>query len=112
MVVVVVVHHHHLHLDDFGHFAEFVVIRRALAEDRMALMMKILDNRQMVVSWLWCQTYVMDQHHNLTDAGRNHRRKGCVGMRCLMGFQIEDVNVQTFDPDPQATVRKRVRDDV
>jgi len=67
-VVVVVVHHHHhhLHLDDFGQFAEFVVIGKVLAEDKMALMMKILDNRQMVVSWLWCQTYVMDQHHNLT----------------------------------------------
>ena len=104
MVVVVVVHHHHhhlhLHLDDFGHFTEFVVIGKALAEDRMTLMMKILDNRQMVVSWLWCQTYVMDQHHNLTDAGRNHMKKGRVGMRCLMGCQIEDVNVQTFDPDP------------
>jgi len=102
-----VVHHHHqhhLHLDDFGHFADgeplFVVIGKALAEDRMTLMMEILDNRQMVVSWLWCQTYVMDQHHNLTDARRNHMRKGRVGMRCLMGFQIEDVNVQKFDLDP------------
>jgi len=53
VVVVVVVHHHHhhhpLHLDDFGHFADdeplFVVIGKALAEDRMALMMNILDNR-------------------------------------------------------------------
>jgi len=27
-------------------------------------------------------------------------RKGHVGMMCLMGCQIEDVNVQTFDPDP------------
>jgi len=101
-VVVVVVHHRHrhLHLDDFGHFEEFVVIGKALAEDRMALMMKILDNRQMVVSWLRFQTYVMDQHHKLTDAGRNRMRKGCVGMRCLMGCQIEDMNVQTFDLDP------------
>jgi len=72
VVVVVVVrhhhhHHHHLHLDDFGHFTKFVVIGKALADDRMTLMMKILDNRQMMVSWWWCQTYVMDQHHNLTD---------------------------------------------
>ena len=104
MVVVVVVHHHHhhlhLHLDDFGHFTEFVVIGKALAEDRMTLMMKILDNRQMVVPWLWFQTYVMDQHHKLTDAGRNRMRKGRVRIRCLMGCQIEDVNVQTFDLDP------------
>jgi len=37
VVVVVVVHHHHhhLHLDDFGHFAEFMVIGKALAEDRI-----------------------------------------------------------------------------
>ena len=101
MVVVVVHHHyHHLHLDNFGYFKEFVVIGKTLAEDRMTLMMKILDNRQMVVSWLWFQTYVMDQHHKLTDAGRNRMRKGRVGMRCLMGYQIEDVNVQTFDLDP------------
>jgi len=54
----------------------------------------------------------MDQHHNLTDAGRNHMTKGCVGMRCLMGCQNEDVNVQTFDPDPYTTVSKIGGDDV
>ena len=50
VVVVVVVdhhhHHHHLHLDDFGDFGHgeplFVAIGKALADDRMALMMKIL----------------------------------------------------------------------
>ena len=50
----------------------------------------------------------MDQHHNLTDAGRNHMRKGRVGMRCLMGCQIEDVNVQTFDPDHRRLSQKLV----
>jgi len=66
----------------------------------MTLMMKILDNRQMVVTWLKCQPSVMDQHHNLTDAGRNRTMKGHVGIGCLMGCQIEAVNVQTFDCDP------------
>ena len=72
----------------------------ALAEDRMTLMKKILDNRRMVVSWLKCQTFVMDQHHNPTDAGRNRTRKGHVGIRCLMGCQTKGMDVQTFDRDP------------
>jgi len=74
VVVLGVVHHdHRLHVDDFEKIGDgeslFGEFEKALAEDKMTFMMKILDNRQMVVSWLKCQTSVMDQHHNLTDAG-------------------------------------------
>jgi len=105
VVVVSVVHHdHHLHVDDFEKIRDgeplFGGFEKTLAKDRMTLMMKLLDNRQMVVSWLKCQTSVMDQHHNLTDAGRNCTRKGHVGIGCLIGCQTEGVNVQIFDRDP------------
>jgi len=100
-----VVHHdHHLHVDDFEKIGDgeplFWEFEKALAEDRMVLMKKILNNRRMMVSWLKCQTFVMDQHHNLTDAGRNRTRKGHVRIGCLMGFQTEGMDVQTFDRDP------------
>jgi len=105
VVVLGVVHHdHHLHVDDFEKIGDgeplFGEFEKALAEDRIALMKKILDNRRMVVSWLKCQTSVIEQHHNLTDAGRNRTRKGHVGIGCLMGCQTKGMNVQTFDCDP------------
>jgi len=88
VVVVGVVHHHHhyLHLDDFEEIGDgeplFRGFEKALAEDRMTLMMKILDNRQAMFSWLRCQKCEMDHHHSLTKMGRKHVRKGRVGMGC------------------------------
>ncbi|QCE11837.1 hypothetical protein DEO72_LG10g3075 [Vigna unguiculata] len=105
MVVLGVVHHdHHLQVDDFEKIEDgellFGEFEKALVKDRMTLMKKILDNRRMVVSWLKCQIFMMDQHHNLIDAGRNCTRKGHVGIGCLMGCQTEGIDVQTFDRDP------------
>jgi len=103
-LVVVVDVVHHLHIDDFEKIGDgealFGGFEKTLVEDRMTLMIKILDNRQIVVPWLKCQTSMMNQHHNLTDAVRNRTRKEHVGIGCLMSCQTEDVNVQTFDRDP------------
>jgi len=117
VVVLSVVHCDlHLHVDDFEKIGDgeslFGKFEKALAEDGMTLMKKILDNRRMVVSWLKCQTFVMDQHHNMTDAGRNRTRKGHVGIGCLMGCQTEGMDVQTFYCDPYTIAQKIVGDDV
>jgi len=50
VIIGVVHHHHHLHLDDFEEIRDgepkFGGFEKALTEDRMTLMMKILDNGQ------------------------------------------------------------------